>query len=48
MRFKINKPLLSLATAVMMVTSMFSMLGTSAAAANEITVTADRSNAVEG
>ncbi|MBR1392377.1 MAG: hypothetical protein IJ561_00915 [Ruminococcus sp.] len=48
MRFKINKPLLSIATAIMMVTSMISMLGTSAAAANEITLSCDKSYATEG
>ena len=48
MRFKVNKAALSAATAVMMVTSMFTMLGTSASAANEIKLMSDRTTANVG
>ncbi len=48
MRFRVNKAALSVSTAVLMVTSMFSMLGTSASAENEIRLSADRKQAAPG
>ena len=48
MKFRINKAALSIATAVMMVTSMLPMFTGSAAAANEITLSADKSTYTAG
>ena len=41
-KFRLNKAALSIATAVLMVTSMFSMFAGSAATPNEVTLSADR------
>ncbi len=48
MKLKVNKAALSCATAVMMVTQMVSMLGTSASAANEIRLVTDKTSAAPG